>query len=154
MANVNPGPATTSTPNSAAALANTPASGLPFPVSQNGLRLLAAVKGVNCAVAGDNQTRIINSARWQAASVWVMSSLGQTQTPTTAYLGVFTQPATAAFTVLANAVLTNVTLVQSQYAASANTTGVTTDQNIYVNVGTTTAAGLVDVLIYGYDFST
>jgi hypothetical protein len=153
MPNVNPGPASTSTPNTMPANVAANASGLPFPQEQNQIRLLGAVKGVNCAIAGDNQTRIINAARWVPTAVIVASSLGQTQTPTTAYLGVFTQPAGAAYTVLANAVLTNVSLVQMQYAAAANTTSVTTDQNIYVNVGTTTATGLVDVMIYGYDLS-
>lgn len=154
MPSVNPGPASTSTPNSMAALGAANASGLPVGQATNAIRLLASVKGVNCAVAGDNQTRIINAGRWVPTAVIVCSSLGQTQTPTTAYLGVFTQPAGAAYTVLANAVLTNVSLIQMQYAAAANTTSITTDQNIYVNVGTTTAAGLVDVMVYGYDVST
>ena len=37
------------------------------------------------------------------------------------------------------------------YTAAANTTTMTVDTQLYLNVGTTTAAGLVDVLVYGYD---
>ena len=155
MANVNPGPAVTSTPNTVAEVTPVNTQNNPLPQGQNGLRLLAAAKGVNCAIAGDVAvTQVINATRWVPASVWIASQAGQTQTPATAYLGVFTKPAAAAYTVLANAVLTSLAAASVKYAASANTTGITTDQNIYINVGTTTAAGIVDVLIYGYDLTT
>lgn len=155
MANVNPGPAITSNPNSTAELAPVQTQQIPFPQGQNGIRLLAAAKGVNCAVSGDVAvTTVINAVRWIPTAVIVASQAGQTQTPATAYLGVFTAPAQAAYTVLANAVLTSLAAAAIKYAAAANTTGITTDQNIYVNVGTTTASGIVDVLVYGYDLST
>lgn len=155
MANVNPGPAVTSTPNTDAVF--TPSNSLnnPFPQGANGLRLLAAAKSVNCANAGDVAvTSVINATRWIPTAIIVASQAGQTQTPAAAYLGVFTAPAAAAYTVLANAVLTSLAAASIKYAAATNTTGITTDQNIYINVGTTTAAGVVDVLIYGYDLTT
>lgn len=155
MANVNPGPAVTSNANTVAEVTPVNTQNNPFPQGQNGLRLLAAAKAVNCAVAGDVAvTQVINATRWVPASVFVVSQAGQTQTPAAAYLGVFTKPAAAAYTVLANAVLTSLSATAVKYAAAANTTGITSDQNIYINVGTTTAAGVVDVLIYGYDVTT
>lgn len=155
MANVNPGPAVTSTPNTVAEVIPVNTQNNPFVAGANAPRLLAAAKGVNCASAGDVAvTQVINASRWVATSVVVVSQLGQTQTPVTAFLGVFTQPAKAAYTVLANAVLTSLSATAIKYSASANTTGCTTDQNIYINVGTTTAAGIVDVLVYGNDITT
>ena len=154
MTSVNPGPASTSTPNTVAGITPVNSQSGSSPQLANGLRLLAAAKGVSCAQAGDAAVvPILNSSRWVPESVVILSSLGQTQTPATAYVGVFTKPAGAAYTVLANAVLTSLSATLLKYAASANTTSMTTDQNIYVNVGTTTAAGNVDVLVYGYDCS-
>ena len=154
MTSVNPGPASTSTPNTVAGITPVNSQSGSSPQLANGLRLLAAAKGVSCAQAGDAAVvPILNSSRWVPESVVIISSLGQTQTPATAYVGVFTKPAGAAYTVLANAVLTSLSATLLKYAASANTTSMTTDQNIYVNVGTTTAAGNVDVLVYGYDCS-
>ena len=156
MPSVNPGPASTSNSNSVAALSVAQGGGQPFPQEQNQIRLLAAAKGVDCSLAGDRAvTKIINSQRWAATAVQIVGTVGATQTPTAAYLGVCTSPNKgAAFTILANAVMTNVSAVQLQYAASANTTNVTTDQTVYINVGTTTASGTVDVLVYGYDMTT
>ena len=153
MTAVNPGPASTSNSNTVAAITPVNAGGS-SPQEQNQLRLLGAVKGINCAIAGDNVTRVLNSARWAPTAVAVVSSLGATQTPTTAYMGVWSGAGQTGVTVLASAVLTNPTLVQMQYAAAANTTSVTTDQYLYVNIGSTTANGVIDVLVYGYDLST
>lgn len=155
MPSVNPGPASTSTPNTVAGLAPVNTQAGSNPILQNGVRLLAAAKGVNCAVAGDAAViPVVNSSRWVPQYIVIASSAGQTQTPATAYVGVFTSPNKAAYTVLANAVLTSLSATLIKYSASANTTSATTDQNIYVNVGTTTAAGSVDVLVYGWDIST
>lgn len=155
MANVNAGPATTGTSNTVAAITPVNSVSNSNPQEQNQIRLLAAAKSVNCAAAGDAAVvKVINSARWVPTSVSVISSSGQTQTPATAYVGVFTNAAAAAYTVLAATVMTGLTATVLVYTAAANTTTMTTDQNIYINVGTTTAAGSVDVLVYGYDFST
>ena len=155
MTSINPGPASVSTPNTVAGMAPVNTQTGSNPILANGVRLLAAAKGVNCAVAGDAAVvPVVNSARWVPQYVVIASSAGQTQTPAAAYVGVFTKPAAAAYTVLANAVLTSLSATLVKYSASANTTSATTDQNIYVNVGTTTAAGNVDVLVYGWDIST
>lgn len=154
MPSVNPGPATTATPNTLGTLAPVNTQNIPGPMFQNGMRLLAFAKSVSCAQAGDAAvTSVINSTRWVPQSVVIVSSSGATQTPAAAYVGVFTKPASAAYTVLANAVLTSLSATLVKYAASANTTSATTDQNIYVNVGTTTANGPIDVYVYGWDVS-
>jgi len=155
MPSVNPGPATTVNSNSVAALSEALGGGQPWPQEQNQIRLLAAAKGVDCSVSGDRvATKIINSQRWVPTSVTMIASAGATQTPTAAFVGAFTAPSAAAYTILAVTVLTNLTATQLVYTAAANTTGITTDQTVYINVGTTTASGLCDVLIYGYDLST
>ena len=154
MPSVNPGPATTGNPNSVAALSTAYGGGQAWPQEQNQIRLLAKLASVDVSGTGDRaSTKVINSARWVPTSVTVISSAGATQTPTTAYVGVFTNPAAAAYTILATTVLTGLSATVLVYTASANTTTMTTDQNIYVNVNTTTASGPVDVLVYGYDLS-
>jgi len=154
MPSVNPGPATTSTSNTEAALAPSNTGNNPLPQESNQIRLLAKLSSVDISGTGDRAyTKVINSSRWVPTSVTVVSSAGATQTPATAYVGVFTNPAAAAYTVLATTVLTGLSATVLVYTASANTTTMTTDQNIYVNVNTTTASGPVDVLVYGYDLS-
>jgi hypothetical protein len=155
MPSVNPGPASTSNANSVAALSEAAGGGQAWPQEQNQIRLLAAAKSVDCSGSGDRvSTKIINSQRWVPTAVAMVATQGATQTPTAAFVGAFTNPGAAAYTILAVTVLTNLTSTQMVYTAAANTTSVTTDQTIYINVGTTTAAGLVDVLIYGYDLTT
>lgn len=154
MPNVNPGPASTSTPNTVAGV--TPVNTLNNPVPQltTAVRLLATARNVPTSVAGDAAvTQVINASRWVPQYVVIANPTGATSTPAAAYVGVFTNAAAAAYTVLANAVLTSLSATLVKYAASANTTSMTTDQNIYINVGTTTAAGAVDVYIYGWDLS-
>lgn len=154
MANVNPGPASTSTPNTVAGLTPVNQQNNPVPVLTNGVRLLATARGVPTSVSGDAAvTTVINSTRWVPQYVVVANPTGATQTPAAAFVGVFTAAAQGAYTILANAVLTSMSATLVHYAASANTTSMTTDQNIYVNVGTTTAAGAVDVYVYGWDLS-
>jgi len=155
MPSVNPGPAVTSTLSTQATLGATyTPSYEPWPQEQNQIRLLAKFAAVDTSLAGDRgYCRVINSVRWVPTSVTVVSTAGATQTPATAYVGVFTNPAAAAYTVLAATVLTGLTANVLVYTAAANTTTMTTDTQLFVNVGTTTAAGLVDVLVYGYDLS-
>lgn len=154
MPSVNPGPATTTTANTEAALTPSNTGNNPLVQESNQIRLLAKLSSVDVSGTGDRaSTKVINASRWVPTSVTVISSAGATQTPATAFVGVFTNPAAAAYTVLATTVLTGLSATVLVYTASANTTTMTTDQSIYVNVNTTTASGPVDVLVYGYDLS-
>jgi hypothetical protein len=58
-------------------------------------------------------------------------------------------------TILTTAALTSqTTAVYVKVTAATNaTTGIANVAALYVNVGTTVAGGIVDVYLYGYDFS-
>ena len=154
MTTLNNTPAATSTLNTVAAITPVNTQNNPLVQEQNQVRLLAAAKGVSCIALGDAvQTKIINSARWVATQIDVISTLGATQTPTSSYIGVYTGASATGFTIATAGILTNVTLVQLVSLTANNTTGVTTDQNVYINVATATGNGAVDVLVWGYDLS-
>lgn len=137
----NPGPASTVTIHPQNVLSN------------QAIRLLAVVTGVNVNQTGDVATlNIANASNWSVANVvFTNASISLT----TAAAGVFTQPAAAGTGIVANAALsalTGPTIVSQRTVAS---TAIQTGQNLYINVGTAQgAAATMDVYVYGYDFST
>lgn len=136
----NPGPASTVTIHPQNVLSN------------QAIRLLAVVTGVNVNATGDVATlNIANASNWSVANVvFTNASISLT----TAAAGVFTLPAAAGTGIVANAALsalTGSTVVSQRTVAS---TAIQTGQNLYINVGTAQgAAATMDVYIYGYDFS-
>ena len=137
----NPGPASTVTIHPQNVLSN------------QAIRLLAVVTGVNVNQTGDVATlNIANASNWSVSNVvFTNASISLT----TAAAGVFTAPAAAGTAIVANAALsalTGSTIVSQRTVAS---TAIQTGQNLYINVGTAQgAAATMDVYVYGYDFST
>ena len=135
----NPGPATTVTTNNIILASN------------QALRLLGVVKGVNVNATGDTVIPIITATTYSVANV-IMTNASISLSA--ALAGVFTAPAAGGTAIVANAALsglTGPTIVSQRTIAS---TVAQTSQTLYVNVGTAQgAAATVDVYVYGYDFS-
>lgn len=119
--------------------------------SNQAIRLLAVVTGVNVNATGDQAVLpIINSTNYSVANVvFTNASISLSS----AAAGLFTAPS-ASGGIVANAALSALTLpiIVSQRLVAATT--IQSAQNLYLNVGTAQgAAATMDVYVYGYDFS-
>ena len=136
----NPGPASQNTIHPQGVLSN------------QAIRLLAVVTGVNVNATGDQAVLpIINSTNYSVSNVvFTNASISLSS----AAAGLFTAPA-ASGGIVSNAALsalTGPTVVSQRTVAS---TAIQSAQNLYLNVGTAQgAAATMDVYVYGYDFST
>jgi hypothetical protein len=157
MPSVNPGPATTQTPNTEAVL--TPNNTLQNPVPQgaNALRLLAVARAVPLSGTGDVAVMpIINAASWVPATVAFVNGLvnGVSATIAAANLGIFTAPAAGGVAVRTAGVLTGQTAsTVFTNTASAQAAVAQTVQTLSVNVTVAVAGGTVDIFIWGYDLT-
>jgi hypothetical protein len=160
MANVNPGPASTSTVSSLATL--TPVNALSTTVpgqAGNSYRLLGVARGVNLASTGDAALMpIINASSWSPALI--VTSNGQVSgvagSIATAQIGVFTAAAAGGTVIKTAAALTNNSAANSAIALACAGAAVVlgfTQQSLYVNVNSALANATVDVFLYGYDIS-
>ena len=135
----NPGPASSVTTNNVILASN------------QALRLLGVVKGVNVNALGDTVIPINTATTYSVANVVLTNA---SISLTTALAGVFTAASAGGTAIVANAALsglTGSTIVSQRTVAS---TVAQTTQNLYFNVGTAQgAAATVDVYVYGYDFS-
>ncbi len=139
----NPGPATTVTPNYVID-------------SQNAYRLLAYAKNVNLAAAGDTAMQVVTTGGTVLPyQIVTCNSSGTTVNIASATVGVYTAPAQGGSAVLTTGALTSQTTATyaKQQASSNPNTAIVGATNWYVNVGTTVAGGVCDVLVYGYDLS-
>ena len=136
----NPGPSTTVTihPSNVA--------------SNQAIRLLAVVTGVNVNATGDQAVLPIqNSSNYSVSNVVFTNA---SVSLSSAAAGLFTAPSAGGTGVVANAALsalTSSTVVSQRTVAS---TAIQSAQNLYLNVGTAQGAtATMDVYVYGYDFS-
>lgn len=139
----NPGPATTVTPNY-------------IIDAQNAYRLLAYAKSVNLANAGDVAMQMVTTGGTVLPyQIVTCNSSGTTVDIHTATVGVYTAPSQGGSAVLTTGALTSqTTAVYAKQQASSNpNTAITGASTWYVNIGTTVAGGVCDVLVYGYDLS-
>lgn len=158
MANVNPGPAVTSTPSQLAVLTPVNTLGPTVPgQAGNAYRLLGVARGVSGNGTGDAATiGIINASSW--APALIVTANGQVSgvagSIATLALGVFTAAAAGGTGIKANAALTNNSAAGSAIAlATSVVTPAQTAQTLFVNVGTALANSTVDIFLYGYDLS-
>lgn len=135
----NPGPAST--------ISNHPQN----VTTNQSIRLLTSAIGVNVNALGDTVLPIINSSLYSVKFVVVTDA---SISLTTAAAGLFTAPSAGGTGIVANAALsacTGPTIVSERTVAS---TATQTGPNLYFNVATAQgAAAVVDVFVYGYDFS-
>ena len=136
----NPGPASTTTihPSNLA--------------SNQAIRLLGVVTGVNVNGTGDQAVIAINNSTNYSVSNVVFTNASISLT--TAAAGVFTAPSAGGTAIVSNAALSALTGSTVVSQRTVATTATQTAQNLYVNVGTAQgAAATMDVYVYGYDFS-
>jgi hypothetical protein len=158
MANVNPGPAVTSTPSQLAVLTPVNTLGPTVPgQGGNAYRLLAVARGINLASTGDTAVlNIINASSYAPALIVTANGqvAGVAGSIATAAIGVFTAAAAGGTAIKANAALTNNSAAGSAIAlATTVVTPAQTAQTLFINVGTALAGATVDVFLYGYDIS-
>lgn len=155
MPSVNPGPASTSTPNSVAEYVPANTTTNSTPVGTNGLRLLGVARGVNLAVTGDAATiPIINAGTWAPATIVVANGQvsGVQGSIASASIGIFTAAAGGGTAIKAQAALASNSAAGSSIAAASATVILAfTAQTLFVNVGTALANATADVFVYGYD---
>lgn len=158
MANINLGPAVTSTPSTLNVLTPVNALGPTVPgQGGNAYRLLGVARGISGASTGDTATMgIINATSW--APALIVTANGQVNgvagSIATLAIGVFTAAAAGGTGIKANAALTNNSAAGSAIAlATSVVTPAQTVQTLFVNVGTALAGSTVDVFLYGYDLS-
>jgi hypothetical protein len=158
MANVNPGPASTSTVSTLATLTPVNALGPTVPgQAGNAYRLLGVARGISLAGTGDTATMgIINSSSY--APALIVTSNGQVSgvagSIATAAFGVFTAAAAGGSAIKANAALTNNSAANSSIALATTIANLAfTVPTLFINVGTALAGATVDVFLYGYDVS-
>jgi hypothetical protein len=155
MPSVNPGPATTLTPNNVAVLTPVNTLNKPVEVGTNAYRLLGVARGVSLAATGDAATMtIINSGYW--APALIVTANGQVSgvagSIATAAIAVNTAAAGGGSAIKANATLANNSAANSAIALATTIANLAfTVQTLYINVGTALANATVDVFLYGYD---
>jgi hypothetical protein len=157
MPSVNPGPATTTTPNTVAEL--TPVNTLQKPVEQgtNALRLLGVARAVSGNATGDAAVmQIINSSSWLPVNM--VTSNGQVSgvagSIATLSIGLFTAAAGGGTGIKTAAALASNSAANSAIVTATTVTAVaSTAQSVFVNVATALANSTVDVFLYGYDIT-
>lgn len=155
MPSVNPGPASTSNPNTVAGYIPVNTLNKPVEVLTNGYRLLGVARGVSLAATGDAATMtVINSGYWTPALIVTANGQvsGVAASIATAALGVFTAAAAGGSAIKANATLANNSAANSSIALATTIANLAfTTQQLFINVGTALANATVDLFLYGYD---
>ena len=119
--------------------------------SNQALRLIGSIQGVNLNLAGDNAVPILNSGRVSPAYVLVTNA---STSLTTAQLAVYPQPAAGGTAVIGATALTGATTAAKVVNTAATGTDALTGTNVYVRVTTAQgAAATADVFVYGYDLT-
>ncbi len=156
MPNVNPGPASLITPQTAASLIPFNANAGAYPNSGNALRLIAVYRDMPVSGVGDVLIPVVNASVWAPATVVITNSklAGVSGSVAAATLSINTGPAVTGTSIRASAPLTNNTAATAFIAAASATVNLAvTAQTIYANVTVAVATGTVDVFVYGYDAS-
>jgi hypothetical protein len=158
MPSVNPGPATTTTPNTVAGLIPVNTLIKPVEVLTNALRLLGVARNVNLAQTGDTICPIINSNSYSVANIVVTNAqlAGVGGSIATASIGVFTAANGGGTAIKAQAALASNTSQTVVFQATVASTALLlpgTTPNLYINCGTALATATADVFIYGYDLT-
>ena len=121
--------------------------------TQQALRLLAQVKGLNLNAAGDVTVPIINATKYSVKEVF-FANCSISTTLSVASFGIFTAPASAGTGVLTATLLSVITASTVILDSSPSTTAVQTAQQLYFRViAAQGAASTIDVSVYGFDCS-
>jgi hypothetical protein len=113
------------------------------------IRLLAKLSGVNANATGDNAMPILNATTYSIKDIVIW---GPSISISTAAIGIFTAPASAGTAILASLLLTAVTGSLTLLDSAPTTTAGQTAQTLYARVITAQgAASTFNVAVYGYD---
>jgi len=157
MPSVNPGPATTSTPNTTAELAPVNTLQKPVELGTNALRLLGVARAVSGNSTGDAAVmQIINAGSWLPVNMVTANGQvsGVAGSIATLALGLFTAAAAGGTAIKSNAALGSNSAANSAIVTATTVTAVAqTAQSVYVNVGTALANSTLDIFLYGYDLT-
>lgn len=159
MANINPGPATTSTASTVAVLTPQNILGSTVPgQGGNALRLIAVGRGVPLGGTGDvAMLPIINASSWTVATFVFTNGLisGAAGSVAAASIGAWSAAAGTGTALRTAGVLTGVngTVVLVNAAAAAGAALAFATQNVFINNTVAVANGTVDIFVYGYDLS-
>lgn len=160
MANINLGPAVTSTPSQLAVLTPVNTLGPTVPgQGGNALRLICVARAVPLSGTGDVVTLpIINASLWSPVTIVFSNALvnGVSGSIAAANVGIFTAAAGGGTVIRTAGVLTGMTtsavvLVNPAAAAAAALSFATTP--LFLNATVAVAGGTVDCFVYGYDLS-
>lgn len=152
MADINPGPAITTTANTMLDVSpvNTQVYG-GLVMAQNGLRLLGSARGVNANVVGDTPIQILNAAVW--SPLYIIKTNASVNL-TTATGGVYTGLNAGGTAILTSAALSGNTSAPVVVSTAPTTTNTQTVSTVYWHIATAQgAAATLDIFIYGYDFT-
>lgn len=159
MANINPGPASTSTASTVAVLTPQNILGSTVPgQGGNALRLIAVGRAVPLGGTGDVAVLpIINCSSWTVVTfVWTNGLIsGVAGSVAAASVGGWSAAAGTGTALRTAGVLTGVngTVVLVNAAAAAGAALAFSTQNIYLNNTVAVANGTCDCFVYGYDLS-
>jgi len=120
------------------------------------LRLLAVVKGLNLAASGDTTTQVLNTALYVPTQVVIANAnnAGANVDVSAVQVGVYPAASKTGTSILTAAALTSQTTATYVTVSSAtNPNTAQTAQTLYFNVGGTVATATADVYVYGYDLS-
>jgi hypothetical protein len=120
------------------------------------LRLIAVVQGLNLAAAGDTTASVLNTSVFVPVRVLIANANndGANVDVSAVEVGVYPAASKGGTSILTAAALTSQTTaayVTSSAATNANTAQ--TAQILYFNVGGTVATATADVYVYGYDLT-
>jgi hypothetical protein len=170
MPSVNPGPATTQTPNLVAGLAVVNTNFKPAELLANPLRLLAVARSIPILGLGDIAVvPVINTSSFIVTAVYFTNALSATGASASAAaltVSLNGGPAVTGTSLVASAALTNLTgsnkYVSATVAEAANTSVQTLtmgtsggpSNNLYLNATVVSAAAAtMDMFVYGYDIT-
>lgn len=158
MPSVNPGPATTSNPNSTIILTPQNALGPTAPPQGgNALRLLGVARAMSGNSTGDAALmQIINSTYWLPVNMVTANGQvsGVASSIATLALGLFTAAAAGGTAIKSNAALASNSAANSAIVTATTVVAVAqTATAVYVNVGTALANSTLDIFLYGYDLT-
>lgn len=159
MANINLGPATTSTASTVAVLTPQNILGSTVPgQGGNALRLLAVGRAVPLGGTGDVAVLpVINASPWVVATFVFTNGLiaGVAGSVAAASVGAWSAAAGTGTALRTAGVLTGVSgaVVLVNAAAAAGAALAISTQNIFINNTVAVANGTCDIFVYGYDLS-
>jgi hypothetical protein len=124
--------------------------------SNQALRLIAVVKGLNLSAAGDTIASVITTSAYVPTQVVIANAnnAGANVNVSAVSVGVYPGASQTGTSVLTSAALTGqTTQAYVTISAASNPTVAQTAQQLYFNVGGTPAVATADVYVYGYDLS-